>query len=271
MGSARQESSGERYIHGHHESVLRSHRWRTAENSAQYFTPVLRPDDLVLDLGCGPGTLSVDISAVSGARVIGVDNARAAIAAATAEFNNNHMVSFSVADGYLLPFADNTFDASHAHQVLQHSTQPVALLNELFRVTKKGGAVGVRDATYSHFRWSPENQNLQEWLSLYLDLARNNDGEPDAGEHLATWVTAAGYKDLHVTQTTWVFDDEATCAWWGNLWAERILSSNFGLQLQELGWATPEKLEALANAFRTWATSADARFEVPSTEVLAFK
>jgi hypothetical protein len=24
------------YLHGHHDSVLRSHRWRTAENSAAY-------------------------------------------------------------------------------------------------------------------------------------------------------------------------------------------------------------------------------------------
>ena len=26
----------DRYTHGHHESVLRSHRWRTAQNSAAY-------------------------------------------------------------------------------------------------------------------------------------------------------------------------------------------------------------------------------------------
>ena len=31
------------YTHGHHESVLRSHRWRTAENSAGYLLPALVP------------------------------------------------------------------------------------------------------------------------------------------------------------------------------------------------------------------------------------
>ncbi|HEY4795517.1 MAG TPA: SAM-dependent methyltransferase, partial [Mycobacterium sp.] len=43
------------YTHGHHESVLRGHRVRTAENSAGYLLPHLRPGLSVLDVGCGPG------------------------------------------------------------------------------------------------------------------------------------------------------------------------------------------------------------------------
>ena len=43
------------YTHGHQEAVLRSHRWRTAENSAAYLVPHLRPGYRLLDVGCGPG------------------------------------------------------------------------------------------------------------------------------------------------------------------------------------------------------------------------
>ena len=42
------------YTHGHHESVLRSHRRRTAENSAGYLVPHLGPGMSLLDIGCGP-------------------------------------------------------------------------------------------------------------------------------------------------------------------------------------------------------------------------
>src|SRR5690349_14322364 len=46
------------YTHGHHESVLRSHRWRTAENSAAYVLPPLTSGVSVLDVGCGPATIT---------------------------------------------------------------------------------------------------------------------------------------------------------------------------------------------------------------------
>jgi SAM-dependent methyltransferase len=50
------------YTHGHHESVLRSHKWRTAENSAAYLLPHLAEDARVLDVGCGPGTISAGLA-----------------------------------------------------------------------------------------------------------------------------------------------------------------------------------------------------------------
>ena len=52
----------ERYTHGHHESVLRSHTWRTVDNSAAYLAPLLRPGLTVLDVGAGPGTITVELA-----------------------------------------------------------------------------------------------------------------------------------------------------------------------------------------------------------------
>jgi protein-L-isoaspartate O-methyltransferase len=50
------------YVHGHHESVLRSHRWRTAANSAAHLLPHLQPHQSLLDIGCGPGTITADLA-----------------------------------------------------------------------------------------------------------------------------------------------------------------------------------------------------------------
>ena len=41
------------YTHGHHDSVLRSHRWRTAANSAAYLLAHLVPGLDVLDVIVG--------------------------------------------------------------------------------------------------------------------------------------------------------------------------------------------------------------------------
>ncbi len=64
------------YTHGHHESVLRSHRWRTVENSAAYLIPHLRPGQALLDVGCGPGTITADFAKrLSPGRVCGIEKA----------------------------------------------------------------------------------------------------------------------------------------------------------------------------------------------------
>jgi ubiquinone/menaquinone biosynthesis C-methylase UbiE len=62
------------YTHGHADPVLQSHRWRTVENSAAYLAPHLRPGLDLLDVGCGPGTITVDLAArVAPGRVVGLD------------------------------------------------------------------------------------------------------------------------------------------------------------------------------------------------------
>lgn len=50
------------YTHGHHGSVLRSHSWRTAENSAAHLLPHLERGQRLLDVGCGPGSITVDLA-----------------------------------------------------------------------------------------------------------------------------------------------------------------------------------------------------------------
>ena len=62
------------YTHGHHESVLRSHTWRTAENSSAYLLPHLRAGQSLLDVGCGPGTITADLALlVAPGEVVGLD------------------------------------------------------------------------------------------------------------------------------------------------------------------------------------------------------
>ena len=54
------------YTHGHHESVLRSHRMRTAANSAAYLLPHLHESDSLLDIGACPGTITADLASLVG-------------------------------------------------------------------------------------------------------------------------------------------------------------------------------------------------------------
>src|SRR5256886_6674409 len=163
-------SSSDTYLHGHHDSVLRSHRWRTAENSAGYLLPRLAPDARVLDVGCGPGTITADLAArVPGGEVTGIDAAADVLAQARqeAERRGQRNVTFDTGDVYRLAFDDGMFDVVHAHQVLQHLTDPVAALREMRRVCRPGGIVAARDGDYGGVFLVPPGAGVDRVPALY--------------------------------------------------------------------------------------------------------
>src|SRR5271170_6662076 len=132
------------YTHGHHESVLRSHTWRTAQNSASYLLPHIKPDMRILDVGCGPGTITADFAAlVPQGQVIGLEYAPEVLKQAREFIDERELtnVQFAVGDIHALEYPNDSFDVVHAHQVLQHIPDPVQALKEMKRVTKPGGIV----------------------------------------------------------------------------------------------------------------------------------
>jgi len=257
-----------RYTHGHHESVLRSHRWRTAENSVAYLLSHLRPEHTLLDVGAGPGTITADLGQRV-ARVTALEATAEALALSRATLAERGVdADFVVGDVLALDFADASFDVVHAHQVLQHVADPVRALREMRRVCRPGGLVAVRDADYAAFSWAPGSPVLDGWLALYRRLARINGGEPDAGRHLLAWAHASGAVDVEPSASVWCFATPADRTWWGGLWADRLLESAFGQQARSDGLATAAELDAMATAFRDWAEHPDGWFLVPHGELI---
>src|SRR6185437_3835756 len=246
------------YTHGHHESVLRSHKWRTAENSAAYLLPHLASDAKVLDVGCGPGTITTDLAdRVPQGQVIGMDSAPEIIEQAKATVGDRTNLDFVTGDVYALDYPDDTFDVVHAHQVLQHLGDPVRALREMRRVTKPGGLIAARDVDYGGMSWYPDSRVLDEWLQLYLAVARGNGGDPRAGRRLHVWARQAGCTDVTCSSSNWTYATEAERAWWGGLWADRTVKSAYATNAIAGGYATAEDLERIAEGWRAWAADED--------------
>ena len=260
------------YTHGHHESVLRSHRWRTAENSAAYLLPHLAAGDQLLDVGCGPGTITLDLaSRVSPGSVVGIDTADdiVAEAARSADAAGCANVSFARGDAYGIDAGDGAFDVVHAHQVLQHLGDPIAALTEMRRVLRPGGLLAVRDSDYGAFVWSPDDHRLDRWRQLYHRVTERNGAQADAGRWLPTWVAAGGFSEAQVSSSTWTFADPADRDWWGRLWADRVRQSLFATQAKEYGFSDEAELDDIAEAFEAWVDAPNAVFVVVHVEVLA--
>lgn len=260
----------ERYTHGHHESVLRSHNWRTIANSAAYLEPRLAEGCRVLDVGCGPGTITAEMADAVGASgsVTGMD-ASAEVVELAASAHARPNLTFVIGDVYAIDAADDTYDVVHAHQVLQHLADPVAALVEMRRVCRPGGVVAARDSDYRGMAWYPRVPELSEWLELSCTITRGNGGDPDAGRRLLAHAHAAGFDDVVPSASVWCFAEAGERAWWANLWADRLVQSSLAEQAIRGGHAQLDDLERIAAAWRAWASDPDAWFAVLHGEILA--
>jgi len=256
------------YTHGHHESVLRSHNVRDIANSAEYLRPHLTATTRLLDVGAGPGSITVGFAGIVGhVTATEIDENALSLSRSLAADRGLTNLAFSVEDVHALSFPDDS--VVHAHQVLQHVGDPVQALREMRRVTAPGGIVAARDADYAGFVWFPVLPELDRWLALYRAAARANGGEPDAGRRLLSWARAAGFEDVTATASTWCYASPEERAWWGGMWADRILESALARQLVDSDMATRTDLEEISEAWKRWADDGDGWYLVPHGEIIA--
>ena len=262
--------AGERYTHGYHAAIVGPYTRRTAENSAAFLLPHLRADAAVLDVGCGPGTITVGLARRAG-RVVGLDMSEDMVGAARdhAATEGVANVTFEVGSAYELPSDDGSFDVVYAHQVLQHLADPIRALREFRRVLRPGGLVAVRDSDYATMIHAPVEPAIERWLDLYHKVHAANGGEPDAGRHLLSWALAAGLVEPTITSSATTFADAEGRAAWGGMWAVRVTDSDFAEHAVSGGFATPADLTEISAAFTRWTAQPDGFWAWLNGEVLA--
>lgn len=106
----------------------------------------------VLDIGCGAGLLANELSR-QGMDVTGIDASEASLAVAR-RYDNSGRVNYRKGDANQLPFADGSFDAACALDVLEHVETPSRVIAEAARVLRPGGL----------FFFHTFNRNIIAWL-----------------------------------------------------------------------------------------------------------
>ena len=107
----------EKYTHGHAPATVRQHGKRTAEEAAAFMLPSLRPGMRLLDVGCGPGSITRGLAQrLAPDEVVGLDLSRDTLAAAREEAAQRGLTNLTYVEGsvYQLPFPDASFDAAYA-------------------------------------------------------------------------------------------------------------------------------------------------------------
>jgi SAM-dependent methyltransferase len=244
---------------------------RTATRDAAFFLPHLRPGMRLLDVGCGPGSITLGLAeAVSPGEVVGVDIQagqveQARLRAAACGMTN---VQFQAASIYALPFPDRCFDAAFANGVVMHLAEPVRALAELRRVLRHGGIAGVRDPDFGASLYAPMTPLLERLLALRVQIRRHNGGDPFRPRHYRRLLLEAGFTRAESGASV----EAAGCAAKTGRHAAflKAMLQGFAATLRAQGWLDRAAIDAIPAEIDAWARRPDAFYATTWCEALGW-
>jgi SAM-dependent methyltransferase len=264
----------EKYTHGHAPAVVRQHAQRTAEEAAAFLLPELRPGMRLLDVGCGPGSITRGLAQrVAPGQAVGLELSRETLDTARGDAAARGPANLRYEEGsvYALPFPDASFDVVYAHQVFQHLHERGAALREMLRVVRSGGLVAVRDVDWGTVAYWPRDPWIDRFVEVHQRTWRRNGGEPQMGRQLRALFNGAGLAEFRITASVWCYATPDDTIEWGESYAERLLTSPMGERVVEYGHASRADVEAMAAAFRAWARHPDALWAFTHVAALGWK
>lgn len=261
------------YSGGYDGRVVRGLSQRSVIREGAFFLPYLRSGMDVLDCGCGPGTMTVQVAAVvAPGAVVGIDleSSQFSVGRGRARERRLDNVRFEQASIYALPFPDKSFDLVYAHAVLYHLDRPEVALREMHRVLRPGGLVAVRDSDTRGDLSAPTDPQLDRVWELTSQVMQDHGGNPAFGACQRGLLRDAGFIDIVATASYDAYGTPELMQGFTAFWAA-FLAEHHADRIVRHGWATRDELAELAGVLTTWGLHPDAFAARARCEALGWK
>jgi arsenite methyltransferase len=118
-----------------------------------------QPGERILDVGSGPGLLTLEIAArvAPNGNVTGIDVSTDMIKLAQSRQEDAQCIIFQEGDAVSLPFADATFDAAVSVQVYEYVDALTEAFKEVYRILRPGGRIVIIDTDWDSIIWHVDN------------------------------------------------------------------------------------------------------------------
>lgn len=178
---------------------------RKADTRAAFVLPFLADGVRVLDVGCGPGTITLGLAEAVAPHgsVLGIDRQRSQVELATemTATAGSKNLQFEQGSVYDLPVSGGSIDVAFAHALFEHLGRPADALAELRRVLRPGGLLAISSSDWSAAVLNPHTPDVNAALRGHYLLRRKAGGDPFAGGRLDALVLEAGFIEVRATES----------------------------------------------------------------------
>jgi SAM-dependent methyltransferase len=238
-------------------------RTRNVNAYADFVIPHITADDQILDVGCGPGSITVGLAQMAG-HVTGVDVPDAdegfdeARAYAAAHGIDN--VEFKERSIYELDFPEASFDACTLFSMLETLDDPLAGLSEARRMLRPGGLVAASSIEYGGLILAgPDEPLLRRFYELRLQIwEAQGDVHIHRGRELRGLLLAAGFERVRAWITYFSYGDEERVRAFGLGRAADCRDEWYVNGVDAYGLADRDEIVELEQAWIRWSGSPDA-------------
>ena len=270
-----QEQAGSTtYAMGYSDEFTQILHRRNAETHAAHLLPHLKSSSRMLDLGYGPGTISVGLAkAIEPGELHGIDmgESEIMIAKASAADGGHKNATFHVGDATDLPFEDNYFDAANTHAVLMHIPDTEGTLSEVMRVLKPGGVLASREMVSAASFVGPEAAVDPVAWATFAKLIGARGGHPNMGRNLKDVFVKAGFVDVEASASFDFFSTPEDVAFFHVFVNQWFLSDEVVGPAVQFGLATAEQFEKWRGDMDRWDGDPGAVAAVAFGEAIGFK
>ncbi len=226
---------------------------RTVSNSNSNLLDIVKPGDIVLDVGCGSGSITSGIADLVGTNgtVIGIDSSQHLIDLAQQNFKDRKNLLFQVADiNEYQP--ELNFDVVTSARVLQWVNNPTEVVSRMADLLKEDGILTILDYNHEKIKWKPEPpQSMSVFYNAFLKWRTDAGMDNTIADHLEVIFAQQGLKQLRVTSSLEaVSREDGDFSDSIDIWAK--VAETRGLQLVQDGYITDEQRLAAITDYRSW-------------------